>query len=128
MTVEVSQDDTVLFVGGSTELDFEKGVAILQAVTFGKALGYISDLRIDERDNKYISKIRRIEDTDKFLAATLDVIYVYEFKNRKFYKLSAILNIGSKSDSIMDLVFIKNTVYAFCAGDTEINKIEFAAY
>ena len=128
MSVEISLDDTVLFVGGSTEFHSETGVAILQAVTFGKSLGYISDLRIDERDNKYISKIRRIEDTDKFLAATLDVIYIYEFKNRKFYKLSAILNLGSKSDSIMDMVFFKNTVYAFTAGDSEISKIEFAAY
>ena len=108
MSVEISLDDTVLFVGGSTEFHSETGVAILQAVTFGKSLGYISDLRIDERDNKYISKIRRIEDTDKFLAATLDVIYIYEFKNRKFYKLSAILNLGSKSDSIMDMLFFKN--------------------
>ncbi len=128
MTVEVSLDDSVLFVGGSTMLESEKGVAIMQAVTFGKGLGYISDLRIDERDNKYISKIRRIEESDKFLAATVDIIYVYEFKNRKFYKLSAILNLGSKPDSIMDMVFYKNTVYAFSAGDSEVNKIEFAAY
>ena len=128
MALDVSKDSTVLFVGGSSDFYFESGSACLQAVSFNPSLSFISDLRIDERQNKYISKIKRIEETNKFFAATVDIIYVYEFKNRKFYKLSAIQNIGSRTDSITDMVIVKNILYTFVSGDTVINKIEFASY
>jgi hypothetical protein len=128
MTADVSQDNSVLFVGGSTEYEFDAGVAILQAVSFTSSLGFITDLRLDERDNRYVSKIKRIEETDRFFAATIGAIYVYEFKNSKFAKLAVIQNLGTQPDNITDLVMIKNALYSFVAGGTEINRIEFASY
>ena len=118
----------MVFVGGSTEYDFEAGVAIVQAISFTSSLGFITDLRLDERDNRFVSKIKRIEETDKFFAATIGAIYVYEFKNSKFAKLAVVQNIGTQPDSITDLVMVKNSLYSFVAGNTEINKIEFACY
>ena len=128
MTADVSQDNSVVFVGGSTEYEFDAGVAILQAVSFTSSLGFITDLRLDERDNRYVSKIKRIEETDRFFAATIGAIYVYEFKNSKFAKLAVIQNLGTQPDNITDLVMIKNALYSFVAGGTEINRIEFASY
>lgn len=128
LSADVSLDDSVLFVGGSTDFDLEKGQAILQAVNFAKKLSYISDMRIDERSNRYVSKIRRIDKTNRFFAATIDSIYVYEFKNRKFYKLSVILNVCKGIDSIMDIVIYKNNIYALAAGDSEISRVEFASF
>ncbi len=128
MTADVSQDNSVLFVGGSTEYEFDAGVAILQAVSFTSSLGFITDLRLDEQDNRYVSKIKRIEETDRFFAATIGAIYVYEFKNSKFAKLAVIQNLGTQPDNITDLVMIKNALYSFVAGGTEINRIEFASY
>ena len=125
---DVNLDDSVLLVGGSTEYGFDKGQAILQAVSFNKKLSYITDLKIDERDNRFVSKIRRIPDTNRFFAATIDMIYVYEFKNRKFYKLSVIENVSKSVVGITDMVYHKNTLYAFTAGDSEISRIEFASY
>lgn len=128
MTADVSQDNSVVFVGGSTEYEFDAGVAILQAVSFTSSLGFITDLRLDERDNRYVSKIKRIEETDRFFAATIGAIYVYEFKNSKFAKLAVIQNLGTQPENITDLVMIKNALYSFVAGGTEINRIEFASY
>ena len=118
----------MVFVGGSTEYDFEAGVAIVQAISFTSSLSFITDLRLDERDNRFVSKIKRIEESDKFFAATIGAIYVYEFKNSKFAKLAVVQNIGTQPDSITDLVMVKNSLYSFVAGNTEINKIEFACY
>jgi len=128
MTADVSQDSSMLFIGGSTEYEFEAGVAIIQAVSFTSSLGYITDLRLDERDNRYVSRIKRIEETDKFFAATIGAIYVYEFKNSKFAKIALIQNIGTQPDSITDLIMVKNALYSYVAGNTEINRIEFASY
>ena len=128
MTADVSQDSSMLFIGGSTEYEFEAGVAIIQAVSFTSSLGYITDLRLDERDNRYVSRIKRIEETDKFFAATIGAIYVYEFKNSRFAKIALIQNIGTQPDSITDLIMVKNALYSYVAGNTEINRIEFASY
>lgn len=128
MCVEVSLDNSVLFVGGSTEFNFEQGSAILQAVTFNKKLSYICDLKIDDQDNRFVSRIKRVEETNRFFAATLDHIYVFEFKNRKFCKLSAILNVHKGHQSISDMVISQNSLYTIAVGDNEITKIEFATY
>lgn len=130
MALEKTSDDSVLLVAGSTDFGLHKGEAILQAVSFDRKLSYISDLKVDERPNRYISKIRKVESTNKFFAATIDAIYVFEFKNRKFYKLTVIGDICQDPEppigSIMDLVFHKNILYALKSGEPLIYKIKFA--
>ena len=130
LSIEVDLEDSTLFIGGSTSFDYtgQKASAILQATTFDKKLGFIADLKIDDRDNKYISKIRRIEGTNRFFSATVDAIYVQEFKNRKFYKLSAVLLECSPTANIIDLVYYKGTLFSLIAGDSEVYRIEFASH
>ena len=127
LTAEVSLDGSILIIGGSTNFDFSKGQAILQAINFNKKLSYITDITIGEKDHKFVSKVKRIDETDRFLVATSKSIFIYKFKNQLFSYISVIQNIfpGSQ-DSFVDMVIFENTLYAYCADSKFVNRIEFA--
>lgn len=128
LCAEVSLDSSTLFVGGSTDFDFGNGQAIVQVISFNKSLSYVLDLKLDDRDNRFVSKIRRIENTNRLFIATIDHIYVHEFKNGKLFMLSLIEGIHKGHESISDIVIFQNNLYTLAIGDDVINRIEFATY
>jgi hypothetical protein len=127
LSADVSSDGSVLFLGGSTSFDFKRGQAILQAVNFNKKLTYITDILLSESDNCYVSKIKRIEDTNRFLAATSKSVYIYEFKNQLFNFINVIQNLLPGGDCLADMIVRKNTLFLLTTGSKTIHRIEFAS-
>ena len=126
--MDISKDETVLFVGGSSDNVMEKGVAIIQAVSLTKTMNFICDLRLDDIDHKFISKILRIGDGNHLAACSKGHLNVLEFKNKKFYKLNVIQICATILGGVTDLIYYENTIFTLVSGDTEISRIEFAHY
>lgn len=127
LTSEVSHDGTVLFIGGSTAFDFKRGHAIIQAVNFTKQLNYITDIQMTEADNMYVSKIRRIEESNKIIVATSKSVYIYIFKNQFFNKIAVIPNLLPGGDCMTEMVLFKSTLYVLPSNSKVILQVEFAS-
>lgn len=127
LSADASQDSSALFLGGSTNFDFKRGQAILQAVNFNKKLTYITDILLSESDNCYVSKVKRIEDTNRLLVATSKSVYIYEFKNQLFNFITVIQNLLPGGDCLADMIVRKNTLFLLSTGTNTVQRIEFAS-
>lgn len=117
----------MLFIGGSTAFDFKRGRAIFQAVNFSKKLSYITDILMSEADNMFVSKIKRIDDSNKIILATSRSIYIYLFHSQHFNQIAVIQNILPGGECLTDLGFFKNTLYALPANGKVVLQIEFGS-
>lgn len=127
LTADLSLDGSIAFIGGSTAYDFYKGQALIQAVNLNKKLSYVTDIKIEEVDNLFVSRIRRFEDSNRFLALTSKSIYIYEFRNQLFHYLAVIQNILPGTEALADVAIQKTTLFVLSAESKFIQKIEFAS-
>lgn len=127
LSADINQDGSILFIGGSTSFDFARGRAIIQAVNLNKKLSYVTDIILEEKENLFVSRVRRFEDTNRFLALTSKSIYIYEFRNQLFHFMSVIQNILPGTEALADVVIQKCTLFVLSAESKFIQKIEFAS-
>lgn len=123
----MSLEGNVLFIGGSTAFDYKKGHAIIQAVNFSKKLSYITDNQMSEAENLYVSKIKRIENTNKILVATSRSIYIYLFKNHLFNFITEIQNLLPGEECMVDMALFNTNLFVLPSKSKTIHHIEFAS-
>ena len=126
MTTELSLEGNVLFIGGSTAFDYNKGQAIIQAVNFNKKLSYITDNLMSEAENLFVSKIKRIDSTNKILVATSKSIYIYLFKNHLFNFITIIQNLLPGGECMVDMALHNTNLFVLPSKSKTIHQIEFA--
>lgn len=125
LTTEVNLEGNVLFIGGSTTFDFKRGAAIIQAINFNNKLSYITDNLMNEAKNKFVSKIKRIDNTNKLLVSTCRSIYIYLYKNQLFNFITEIKDLLSGDENLADMLMFKTTLFVLQSNSTILHQIEF---
>lgn len=127
LTADISQDGGVVFLGGSTNTNYAEGRAIIQAVKLDKKLSYVTDIVLEDKEDRFVSRVRRFEESNRFLALTAKSVYVYEFRNQLFHFLSVVQNVLPGTDALADVVILKSTLFVLPADARHVLKIEFAS-
>lgn len=82
MSLEVSLDDSTIFVAGCDNLDIEKATPIISAITFDKNMTEIACLDLNCQEMTNIYYMRRLENTNTMLLSGKKIISIVEYRER----------------------------------------------
>lgn len=121
MTMEVSEDGEILYIGGCDRLDVEEGKPVLAAIKFDKSLEEIDTLRLHADSMKNVFKVRRLPDTDVLVVSGFEILSIVEFRDRK--KLVELKQLrGLHTGEIFDFVLKKREIFSVSSADGYIHK------
>lgn len=93
---------------------------------FNDKMNMITQLKLDDEDNKIVSVIRRSTKSNVLAAGTNSNVYLIKFdKGTKFKTLCIVKNLHSGVDPISSLVFFEYELYSCSQGDDYVKKITF---
>lgn len=114
-------------MGGSSEYEFMEGEALISAITFDSKLSMACCQKLDDEENKMVSKIRRISGRNLITVATYQNIYILKFDKtqKRFDIISLVKHVHSGIEPINSLRIKENCIYSTAEGDEYVGKIEF---
>jgi hypothetical protein len=66
-------------MGGSTHEEYTEGEAIIIAITFDQNLTQVCSLKLDQDENRFVSKMRRVPGRNTLAIATYQNLYIVKF-------------------------------------------------
>ena len=96
--LEASMDESIFFVGGSSNTDLSKGVAKLWCLTFDDKLKILDEIELRTGANNSswaTASLRRFGDKDVLMAGTLQSLYVVEWTGTHFCVLNVVEDLHS---------------------------------
>lgn len=121
MTMEVSEDGEILYIGGCDRMNVEEGKPVLAALRFDKSLEEIDTLRLHADSMRNIFRIRRIPETDALIVSGFEILSIVEFRNRnKLVELKQLR--GLHTGEIFDFVLRGREIFSVASNDGYIHK------
>jgi hypothetical protein len=119
LSLETSKGDDYIFMGGSTEYEFTDGEAVISVISFDSKLSMVCCQKLDDEENKIVSKIRRISGRNLIAVATYQNIYLLKFDKTKkrFDIVNSIKHVHSGVEPINSLRVKENYIYSIAEGD-----------
>lgn len=95
--METSQDNRILFAGGSDRLDIGLGIAKLFSLTFDENISYIDSIELPgpNMDTMGVSDIKRMLDRDVIFVGANMCLFVVEWTGSHFEILNLVNGIHS---------------------------------
>lgn len=130
--LELDKSSKHLFIAGSTMANYQ-GEGIIQVLTLDKKMKDVSMMVFSDNGQRCVSKILRIQDSDKLLLGTTCFVHVIEFANDRLSSLAKIrlVDKGSMlspgSDLISDMAIVGDMLYACYETDKKMYSVKFNA-
>lgn len=121
MTLELSQNEKILYIGGCDDLNVENGKPTLAAVTFDETLMEVGSFELHEASMKNIFKMKRLQNQEVLVVSGFKMLSLVEFRDReKFVELKQLR--GLHSGEIFDFCLRGNDIFSICGQDSFIHK------
>jgi hypothetical protein len=95
MSLEVSLDDSTVFLAGCDNLDMDKATPVISAVSFDENIKEMACLDLNCQEMSNIYNMRRIENTNTMLLSGKKIISIIQYRDRtqQFSELKQLRNI-----------------------------------
>lgn len=122
MSLEVSLDDSTIFVAGCDNLNIENATPVISALSFDKNITELACLPLNCQNMGNIFHMRRLDETNTMLMSGKKVISIVEYRERnyQFSELKQLRNMHS--GPIYSFTLRGKDIFSVCPSDNYVHK------
>lgn len=122
MCLEISENEKIVFVGGSDNIDIYSGNPIISAFKFNEYLIHIDTLQLYDKKMRNIFQLKKMVGSNILIAGGFNSISLVEFKEdtQNFVELKQLSNLHT--GEIFDFVVRNDDIFSVCSKDAYIHR------